>query len=494
MKMFARLEKSKSFWYLLAISLLFFLLRLPSLIEPYWYGDEGIYQTIGIAMNNNRLLYSEIWDNKPPLLYLLYALFNGDQFQVRLLSLITGLLSTWTFFYLSIKLFANMRASIVSTTFFAVLFAVPLLEGNIANAENFMLLPIIAAGSLIYTYSQNTKYTIFNTKYLLPMVAGLLLGIAFLFKIVAIFDLAAFLLFFIIVNLPKKLSWHMPLIHNSLFIIFGFILPIIAAALFFLSQNTLYDFTQAVFLSNIGYVGYRNELIIPQGFLILKLILLAVFALFVFLKRERLTQPIIFIILWLGFTLFSAFFSGRPYTHYSLIALPALSLTIGLIVAIKTIRAKTALSIAWIIIIVCLSTTFTPNYTKALSYYENALLFITDKKDIYAYWSFFDSKTPRNYEIASFIKSHTKQDDNVFIWGDSAQIYALSGKLPPGKYTVSYHIVNNGPALSETQSAINSSKPKYIVALTDAPPLPFYLPNYVSKFALNEAIIYERTI
>ena len=90
MKILKRLEKSKSFWFLLGISFLFFLLRLPSLIEPNWYGDEGIYQIIGKAMGSGRILYSQIWDNKPPLLYITYALFNGEQFQVRIFSLISS--------------------------------------------------------------------------------------------------------------------------------------------------------------------------------------------------------------------------------------------------------------------------------------------------------------------------------------------------------------------------------------------------------------------
>ena len=68
MKLLARLEKSHSFWFLLIISSLFFLLRLPSLFEPYWYGDEGIYQAVAMLVNNGAHLYSGAWENKPPLL------------------------------------------------------------------------------------------------------------------------------------------------------------------------------------------------------------------------------------------------------------------------------------------------------------------------------------------------------------------------------------------------------------------------------------------
>src|SRR5947199_77352 len=144
MKTLKQLEKSRFIWILIAICVGFFILRLPSLIEPDWYGDEGIYQVIGIALHHRRGLYTDIWDNKPPLLYLLYALFNSDLFSVRLVSLLFGVTATIFFFFLSRKLFGEGKASIIATVVFALLFSTPYLEGNIANAENFMLLPVLA--------------------------------------------------------------------------------------------------------------------------------------------------------------------------------------------------------------------------------------------------------------------------------------------------------------------------------------------------------------
>src|SRR5689334_18050934 len=111
-KHITRLEKSKTFWSLFFISVVFFILRLPSLIEPNWYGDEGVYQIVGRVLNNGGLLYRDVWDNKPPLLYLIYAFFHGDQFATRLASLIVGLLTTWIFFYFSKKLFNHIRTSL----------------------------------------------------------------------------------------------------------------------------------------------------------------------------------------------------------------------------------------------------------------------------------------------------------------------------------------------------------------------------------------------
>src|ERR1035437_4442220 len=174
MKILAKLEKGKDIWLLIIASLVFFFLRFPSLFEPNWYGDEGIYQTLGIAIRAGRILYRDIFDNKPPLLYLLYSLVNSDQFMIRLLSLVFGLLSVIVFYYLCKKLFTNIKTSFIATIIFAILFGLPLIEGNIANAEHFMLLLNISAGFLVLK-SLDSK--IMNHKSRILLLAGLILGL-----------------------------------------------------------------------------------------------------------------------------------------------------------------------------------------------------------------------------------------------------------------------------------------------------------------------------
>ncbi len=500
MKILAKLERNKTFWYILGLSFIFFLLRLPSLIEPNWYGDEGIYQVLGIAINKGRLLYVQIWDNKPPLLYIVYSLFHGDQFQVRLFSLISGVLAIWSFFYLTLLLFKQLKASIISTLFFVLLFATPILEGNIANAENFMLPLTTTAGLLVYSLSSKRQFLILNSKFLILPAAGFLLGIAFLFKIVAVFDLAAFCIFIIIINAPDKLPSNFSKLKSFLKneikpihpIFLGFIFPIIITFLYFLFNHAFSDFTTAVFFSNVGYVGYGNKLIIPQGLLILKLALLSTAVLIIFWRRKQLNKAFMFVLLWLVFSLFNTFFSGRPYTHYTLVTVPSLCLLVGLLSATNKKRDKSIYLLTLVCTIILLSSVFKPNLNKSLRYYENALSFLMNKKDVISYQSFFDQKTPRDYEIASFIKTHTSSADNVFLWGDTAQIYALSEKLPPGKYAVSYHIGQYKGGLEQTQTALNLAKPKYVITLPESRPFPFHLSMYSTKFVFKDVVFYER--
>jgi hypothetical protein len=493
MKILARLEKSFDLWFLITISFVFFLLRLPSLFEPDWYGDEGIYQVLGMGIKAGRLLYRDIFDNKPPLLYLLYSFVAADQFLTRVLSLIFGLLSVWVFFYLSKKLLENNKAVYVVTTVFAVLFGLPLIEGNIANAENFMLLLNITAGFLVL---KSLESKIQNTKYLILTTAGVVIGLSFLFKIVALFDFAAFAGFLFFANYSKKLLDIFKIeniineIRNLAPFIIGFFIPIVLTVLFFVFNHAFSNFLTATLSSNVGYVGYGNKLIIPQGFLILKLILLGAFSLFIFYKRKIFGNAFTFVSLWLGFSLFDAFFSQRPYTHYVLVLLPAFCLMIGLFMLNKKFSKLAGVITIASFIAILLSFTF---YIKTVFYYQNFISFVIGNKSVFSYQRFFDANTPRDYEIANFINLNSSKNDNIFIWGNNAQVYYLTNKLPPGKYTVAYHITGYKDGYSNTLSGLSISQPKFIVIMPNVGTYPFSLSNYNHQIILQGAQIYEKS-
>jgi hypothetical protein len=508
MKILQKIEKGKSIWFIFFSIFAFLLLRLPSLIEPLWYGDEGIYQVVGMALNKGRILYSQIWDNKPPLLYFIYALAHSDQFTVRLFSLIFGAVSIIAFYYLTKKLFRTNKISAFTTTVYIILIATPIVEGNIANAENFMLLPILLAALLIFqsseirhtTHSRLSSYYILNTRNIILSCAGFLLGLAFLLKTVAIFDFTSFFFFLSFITLPEKFSInknrniYKEFAIKFLFYFSGFLTPIIVTVVYFLVHGALADFIYAIFFGNIVYVGYENNFFIPQGLLFIKLIILFWTLLLIFHKRKNLSREVIFIYLWFLFSLFNLDFSGRPWTHYLLVIVPSASLMFGLLIDRKAKSLK--LHTSGLLLIMLFFAVFLFNINlysiiKTISYYKNFALFTTNNESLTTYQEFFDINVPRNYEIAQFIKSKTSPNDTVFIWGNNPQIYALANKIPPGKYTVEYHISQNPKALAETIETLKITKPKYIIVLPETPNMPFTLENYINKFSLNNSEIYE---
>jgi hypothetical protein len=485
---------------LLGICLLFFLLRFPSLFEPYWYGDEGIYFTVGKALSAGRDLYTAIWDNKPPLLYWLYMAFP-DLFSIRLVSLLFGLAAVIAFSFLAGKFFTNTRVVFITTLLFSIFFGLPTIEGNIANAENFMLFPIIT-GVLLFmhgTFPGTKEHGVSHLPWLRGkhtlFLSGLLLGIAFLFKTVAIFDFLALLTFSFFIVSAKTSGWKTR--FNHLYqathrFIGGFFLPLAVVCLLFLIQGVLPEFLNTIFLDNVSYVGVKNELLIPHGLLLMKAALLILSVSLVYFFRNRFHRKTIFILLWLIFSLFNTYFSQRPYSHYQLVLLPSLVLGFGLFLTLTDIKQKLLLG-AFVIGIVFLLHHEFPHWNarKTTAYYKNFYALLSRQQSLTRYQEFFDRNTPQDYQVADYLSLHTKPDEEVFIWGNSAQVYYLSGTLPTGRYAVAYHIISPA-AIEETEKAIKQKAPRFLVIMPTAEPLPFTISQYTYKLTVGDTTIYER--
>lgn len=478
-----KLERNPITYVFAFILVLFILLRIPSLVEPSWYGDEGIYQTIGFAISEGELLYRDVWDNKPPLIYLLYAFFNGDLFPVKFLSLLFGIGAISVFFLLCKSLFQSVKASVTATFFFALLLGLPFLEGNIANAENFMLFPTLLA---FYLILDRKKYF---------FLAGVLFSLSFLLKAVALFDIAA--LFFIL-YLLKKDEIHEALknrratetIQQKMKIFAGFLVPFLLFSLYFLFSGIFVDYLRSVFLQNLSYVGYENYFIFPNGLLVLKVFLLLLSLVLLLIFRTRLHGTSLVIYGWLLFAVFNAFFSHRPYTHYILVALPALCLVLGL--AIDSVKMR-FIALVTVVGLVILFNRFFPYYKKNTAYYQNYIDYIQNRKSVEEYQSFFDSITPRDYRLADFIKEFTEPNEEVLLWTNSAQIYYLSHKVPPIRYIASYHISPVESRTKEVLSTIEKNNYRYII-VTESTFDTAVLQNYDLRIMIDNAYIYERKL
>lgn len=502
MKIVSKYASQKSFWIILTFCLLFFILRLPSLFEPNWYGDEGIYQSIGFSLRSGREFYTGVWDNKPPLLFVIYALASGDQFLARLFSLFFGFGAVISYFFLSKKFFINKSMSIFTAFLFVVLFGLPIIEGNIANSENFMLFPILVAANLSYPALISFDERLKKNQIWRLFFGGIILSLSFLIKIVTVFDFAAFLsialiLFFYKKRITLKIDRDIifTFLKNISIFISGFVSPVILSIAYFYIVGTLPYYLDAAFGRNVDYVGWANHFIIPQGLLYLRMILLIIFVFSVFIKRRSFSKETIFILVWLGFSLFNVFFSFRPYTHYMLLVLPSLLLFMGLIGNGHKIfyRVKILLS-SVIIVFILLSHFHYWTLSRTFFYYINYLQFVSGKINFRTYQSFFDSRNPKDYTIATYIKSHTKPHDVIFLWGNSAHIYPLSQTIPPGRYSAAYHIGTSKSNIKETEIALEKTKPRYIIITPDISHFPFNLSGYLHILTIDDAQIYERTI
>lgn len=479
-----KIKGEKKLLFLILCLTLFSILRIPSLIEPNWYGDEGIYQVIGAALNQGRGLYTQIWDNKPPGLYYIYALANGDLFTVKLLSLLAGALSIIPFFALANHLFKRPLSANIATLTYAILFAIPLLEGNIANAENFMLFPIVLAFYLVFT--QDKKNTVIRFS-----ISGILLSFAFITKIVAIFDVLAIIIAAAIINSKNKKSWTngiKGIVKKSSILVISFAILPTLVTVYFALNNSITEYISGVIGENIGYVAVRNYVFFPMDILITKVVFAALTLLYIAFRKPKKSTTIIYV--WLVLGVVNASFSGRPYTHYLLNALPPFALLIGNIADnIKKTKALT-IAVGAALVVVFIAFSQFNIYKKNTAYYQNYIEYVFSGKSNSDYMTFFDQNTVRDYALARFLIS--KSAKNILVLSDSGQIYTLAQTLPPGRYIVAYHITFYPEAIDETKKVIQEKNPEYIILTKDDPKLKQFLIGYEIKYKVNEGVIYER--
>lgn len=466
---------------------LILILRIPSFFEPYFYGDEIIYMALGQGIRQGIHLYKGIYDNKPPLLYIVAAI-AGNLFWFKAILAFVNIISIYFFWKLSEILFPKKNLlHKTSTIVFGLLTTLPLLEGNIVNAELFMIAPIIGGLIIIFSKKNNFKNL---------FLVGSLFSIASLFKMPAFFDLPAIIIFWLIYSISKKTEF-IAFIKRVLYLSLGFIVPIFLTFIWFYFQGSLKDYVLAAFLQNVGYLSsYSSNL--QQPFLIKNLPLLIrgfivlLTAILLYLKRNKLSKNFIFISLWLFFSLFGATLSGRPYPHYLIQAVPAISLLFGMLFTDKSIEQS--LTLIPLTVAFFIPVFFHYYHYPTLSYYSRFVNFASRGISKKEYLISFDKNVIRNYDISNFLASSMDKKEKVFIVGDSATIYALSRRLPPIKYVADYHI-NDYSSLQNEVSILSQNLPKFIVILPQKMNLISLVPtirqNYVLVSEIDGAEIWK---
>lgn len=419
-----------------------------------------IYLSIGQGIRNGLSLYSQIYDNKPPLLYLIAAI-SGNLFWFKAILTFWMLATTVAFWKIS--------KSKISTLIFAVITTIPFLEGNTVNAELFMIGPVILAFYYLLTKKLNPKMLI---------ISGLLFGIASLFKVPAAFDLPVIIVFWLI-KLGLK-SWK-KILKNTFYLSLGFITPITATFIWYFAKSDLTHYLNAAYLQNIGYINSWGV----QVPLSVRVVLLAGLITTMAIVRKRISKEFLFACLWLVFSLFAATLSQRPYPHYLIQSAAPIAILLGFFLTNKTIEQSLS-------VIALMLAFFVPTFYKFYSYptipyYSRFISLITGKIDKATYLKSFSPNTERNYEIAKFLNMSSLPSDSVFVWdNDSPTIYALSRRLPPVKFVADYHI-NDYSNKSEVAKLLGKNNPKFII-LTWNHPFPEIQSLVRTKYILIQQI------
>jgi len=477
-------KSSVDLLFLGLLSGIFLVLRFPSLFEPVWNRTEAYYQAVGVLLRGGKLLYKDIFDSNPPLLSMIYALFNGDQQLLKLASLVSGIVSLWLFFFLAKHLVSSRTASIGASIIFSILLGLPLLGGNIVGGEAFIMpCTIGSALFLIVAINLHSKSKLKRLCFL--TVSGILLGIGFLGSTSEILIFVAFSIFLVLISytpsktISKIYSLIIPLI-------IGFIIPFLLSVIFFALHHALAEYLSSI---AIGINLYASKNIFIMAILFGKTIILIALCIVLFFRKKSFDKNTLFIGTWLLFSIYGCLLLQTPPSTILIDLLAVFSLFISY--TFFTIKLRFESTFLAITLCLFLSVNFS-FYTPVFLYYKNFVYFITNQKSIFAYQSFFDVSTPYAYQLAEFLQSKEESKKTFYVWGNTPQPYVLMKRLPFNKYLLPDQVLESEQTKTQTIRELESMRPDLIIVMPNQPTIPISMVNYQKKISLDRIQIYEK--
>jgi hypothetical protein len=372
------------------------------------------------------------------------------------------LVHTYLFWLVVRKLWLKTKpvAMYISSLAFVLLTSWPMLEGDIANAELFMMTFITAALLILL----NTK----EKQYARYFLAGLVGGLGLLFKIPVVFDFVALILFFLI--FAKQSFWEgvKTIFRPQLWlVVLGFVAPFVVTAINYSLKGAGAEYIKAALLVNFGYVSSWEtssfEFDPLKSGLLIRGVVLILYCLFLYLIRKKLDKTYVMVLLWLGFSLFGALLSGRPYPHYLQQPVVPLALLIPFVFLLDKLLAWVVLALVIGLGVVVQQQIKFWGYP-TLSVYQNFGKYVKGEISKEEYRNTFSS-AKRNYAVAEYLKSRMREEDQIFIWGNDMTVYNLTKKgLVGGKYMVDFH-VRDWQAFDEVMDNLTQTRPEYVLVL-----------------------------
>jgi hypothetical protein len=442
--------------FLAAVILLTVFIRIRMLAAPL-ERDEGEYAYAGQLILQGIPPYKLAYNMKMPGIYAAYAailaVFGQTHIAIHFAVMLINIATIILLYLLTKKLLGSVAAT-AAAAFFAITSMSVSIQAT-ANAENFVILPAVAAMLMMLKFSETKKIL-----YLIS--SGLLLGIAFMMKQHAI----GFILFGGVFLLSDKPFNYRKIIYSiSIYSVFV-LLPFLITCLILWRYGVFDKFWFWTFAYARHYVGLNsyargfellNETlskIVPPAFLIW---LLAPAGLVWCLRQKQR-------VFLCGFLVFSfiAVCPGLYFrNHYFLLFLPALALLAGAgVLCISEIFKTERRGLAAVIIILL---GWSQCFLAQWRYFKLADPEMISRV-MYGFFPF-----PETLRIAEYIKARSNADDKIAVFGSEPQIYFYANRRSATSYIYTYPLMEPQPYAAQMQremiEQIEAEKPKFIVVV-----------------------------
>jgi 4-amino-4-deoxy-L-arabinose transferase-like glycosyltransferase len=418
------------------------LLRLPSFFEPHWYTDEAGYVTTARSLLQGKVLYSQIWNNKPPLhLWTVaadIALLGQSEAAFHAVTMVSGLLTLAAIAYAGRRLLGRGRSGL-ALLIAALLLGSPVLDAELLLPESLLIAPITWAGALVVTRVARPDR---SSPPLWPAAAGALAALAVGFQQTALAETVAFAVVLVLI-VPEGVS-RLRRLAAYLAAFLGvtalWLIPAVITAGAGTVGFALAGFYLAFTRSEYPHDGSGVLLVLLLPLVVLVLALVSAWH----CRRDR--DPAAALWLWTIAALLVPAVARQPYAHYltASVAPGALAVCslrpgwrpVGRPLAAAPTRpvmrgaaqlgllAATVLAV-WGASVTGLDWVFPPggpDHTLAY-YYGGAVSVATRGQPLAAWQDGFDYRVPEDAQVAAWLRANGLQGSTAVVWSADAWLY-----------------------------------------------------------------------
>lgn len=417
-----RASRSRYWSTLLPAVLLFTVLRVPSFLEPAWYTDEAGYATTARGLLHGKVIYAQIWTNKPPLhpwtVAIVLKLVGPVEWGLHALTYLSGLIALAALAYAATRLLSPVR-SVVAVVLGSLMLGAPLLGTELSIPENLLIAPTAWAGALLFT-----RVGVGGRWW--PVAVGALAATAIGYQQTALADAAAFAVI-VLFAAPRPL-------------------PSLAAYLATLLLGTAVWLVPSVVLAGPSRVAFAvvgfyipfTQSVLPQshGGLLRDAVLLVVATAAALLGAYLLRRHRVVVWgswFWAIATALVAGAAHQPYGHYLIPAIVPVALALAAIPlpSPRLPRPRPAAGVAAIVAAVAITATLgsVVRYDWMLAegwlrpYYGGFAGVVAGRESLSTWQHGFDHRVASDEGVTAWIRAHHLEGSRAVVWSGDAWPY-----------------------------------------------------------------------
>ena len=482
-------KRPLAFRLLVAVTtLLVLILALPILTIPPGR-DQGTYLQIGQSLLEGKHLYVDLWDNKPPGIFYIYAgiakLFGRVMGSVAVVDFLLLLAISYLLFRFTERYLGRVGAAI--TVVVHARLHCGMFYFWIAQPESFQVLCVLVGCLLLM---QHGKWRARS------FVAGLICGVGFWLKynFVAFLPLLLFLPFLdesaLEQRLPRfalTLGWR-DWLRRAAFVISGFGISVVAVIAGIAVTGGLPAMREAqlVVLPRYAAMGITNNphyvaMAITRTYICLGApTLSAILAALIIAWLSRDLKRFLPIFLAFAVAFIATVIQVRFHTYYFQVCFPfiaaiwaylALKLyegTRALAGILKTRNQKLAAVLVWVGFA---NLVFWPVPTQAVDLFLRYVQLSQWCSDRETFYSNYPNQLSMELlhgqlQVVRYIEANTKPDEKIYLWGSNSLIYFLSGRQAPTRFVLNLGVLAKWGEPSwkeEVMKGVEAAKPRLII-------------------------------